>query len=155
MLTHAFAICHKTCTSYVRSRRRELGVGGRSGAGQRLCLTFFCGCHAQLVYDDQEFSWPAVYGKDLSCQVKQTKALLSVPVHFDAHNQFYFATNINEHIRPRFWYVVLANCEKVYGITYAIHFLNIQASAWQVCPVMLVLGGLHFACLMLSIMRPG
>ncbi len=73
-----------------------------------------------------------MYGhSELTCQQKTTKALLSVPVHFDANHQFFFATNINEHIRPRFWYVVLANCDKVYGITYSIHWLNLQASSWQ------------------------
>lgn len=86
-----------------------------------------------LVYDDQEFSWPAVYNKGLTCHARQSKAIVAMPVVFNNHNMFEFNTNIFEHIRPRFWYLVLASptCSPIYGITYSIHFKNTISPLWQ------------------------
>jgi hypothetical protein len=83
------------------------------------------------VYDDQKFSWPAIYHKRMHCSDALSKAIVDVPVKFDKHNTFIFSTSIFEHIRPRFWYVVLANCDRVYGVQYTMHFRNSADSTWQ------------------------
>eukprot|EP00455_Lapot_gusevi_P029449 TRINITY_DN3152_c0_g2_i1.p1 TRINITY_DN3152_c0_g2~~TRINITY_DN3152_c0_g2_i1.p1 ORF type:complete len:424 (+),score=143.04 TRINITY_DN3152_c0_g2_i1:68-1339(+) len=83
-----------------------------------------------LIYDDQDFSWPAVYNKPLSCSEKRSKALLSVPVVFQ-NGVFEHRGIVFEHLRPRFWYVVLANCQRIYGVTYQVTFENSVASGWS------------------------
>lgn len=78
-----------------------------------------------LIFDDEAHSWPAVYdGYWATCQSSYGKAIMAIPVNFNGKGEFHFETNIFEHIRPRFWYVALVNCKRIYGITYSIHWTN-------------------------------
>ena len=81
-----------------------------------------------LIFDDEESSWPAIYSAHTTtCYSTYSKAKQVVPVHFDSRGHFEFDTNIFEHVRPRFWYVALVNCNRVYGVTYSIHWTTLDS----------------------------
>jgi GPR180/TMEM145, transmembrane domain len=83
------------------------------------------------VFDDQSNSWPMVYNKEsLSCKAKINQARNSTAVHFTSNDASSSTiARIHEHMRPRFWYIVLANCEGFYKVDYTIQFRN-QGSMW-------------------------
>eukprot|EP01006_Ploeotia_vitrea_P037471 TRINITY_DN66132_c2_g1_i1.p2 TRINITY_DN66132_c2_g1~~TRINITY_DN66132_c2_g1_i1.p2 ORF type:complete len:375 (+),score=170.14 TRINITY_DN66132_c2_g1_i1:412-1536(+) len=83
------------------------------------------------VFDDQDSSWPAVYGrKDLSCAQKIARARNVTTVSWDKGGRWKMRARIHEHVRPRFWYLVAANCNGFEQLFYEVSFIN-QGSAWD------------------------
>jgi hypothetical protein len=39
--------------------------------------------------------------------------------------------NIHEHTRPRFWYIVAANCKMIDSVSFEVSFQNTVASPWN------------------------
>jgi len=98
-----------------------------------------------LEYDDQADSWPMVYDrgyKDLTCAQKRSyardwrnnsgNALGNYQVKWNLNNAFSSTKfSIYEHLRPRFWYYAIANCEPFEEIAYTIEFKNTRYSAFN------------------------
>jgi GPR180/TMEM145, transmembrane domain len=97
-----------------------------------------------LIYDDQPDSWPAVFDKTMPCseKIKHAKNYLSprvgVPAsyrvvwnHRQSTNVWHMAPMpIYEHARPRFWYLVAANCRGIEDLHYRVQFTN-RGSGWD------------------------
>jgi len=100
-----------------------------------------------LLYDDEDHSWPSVYGKSLTCQAwRQAAKNWDAPTQ-DIENNYKvlwnltFASNttwrskpyITQKTRPRFWYVVLSSCDAngTGLVHYHVHFLNTEQNSWN------------------------
>lgn len=89
---------------------------------------------AVYLFDDQEESWPKqVRAKSCSEKVKYSRRIVSnhseiqgilVPPTGDAHE----TVNVTEHIRPRWWYVVVAHCGGKVDAKYKITFVQADGS---------------------------
>lgn len=96
-----------------------------------------------LMYDDEIDSWPSIFsgGKysDISCEDKMEHAK-----NFHNGNTIHPRFNLDhtqggpfikdhievtEHIRPRFWFIAVANCasEGFQDLSYRLHFVNLEA----------------------------
>lgn len=98
-----------------------------------------------LQYDDQPSSWPMIYDRGYkvsTCEGKRSYAMdwnnasmdvqSSFQVKWDLNNAY--ASNqfsIYEHLRPRFWYYAIANCEPFKDIEYTIEFKNVIYSPFN------------------------
>jgi len=87
-----------------------------------------------LMYTDEENSWPSVYHHgELTCQqkVERAKRTNSIIEWDDGHYNNRFV--MTQKTRPRFWVVVLANCQEAgfRDVKYNLHFRNILHSNWQ------------------------
>jgi len=94
------------------------------------------------IYDDEDFSWPVVLDMKSSATCAElmtmppAKHFNQFPVITDPEGwQTTGPTKITQRLRPRFWFLALANCdhpESLRDIEYEIHFLNSQQSSWEV-----------------------
>mmetsp|Transcript_60731 Transcript_60731/g.113514 ORF Transcript_60731/g.113514 Transcript_60731/m.113514 type:complete len:491 (+) Transcript_60731:47-1519(+) len=79
-----------------------------------------------LLLDDEADSYPGPSGDwdSLSCAERRKKAKNSWPV---VHGGLRMKTMVREKIRPRWWYVALADCsgQGFAGVEYEVHALNI------------------------------
>eukprot|EP00466_Bigelowiella_natans_P010212 jgi/Bigna1/70411/fgenesh1_pg.12_\ len=88
------------------------------------------------LYDDEVMSWPSIYQKGKSCEEKITAAKNSASrkyaVQFDKEGKWEMSRiHVHEHLRPRFWYVVVANCKGLTAdIKYEASFIN-QGGLWR------------------------
>jgi len=98
-----------------------------------------------LLYDDEEGSWDAVYGKHLTCDEWREKAKNYLNQSQDVDPRYKVVwggadntswtqkTNLHQGVRPRFWYVVLSSCDQDGSayVEYNVHFLNVLHSSWD------------------------
>jgi len=83
------------------------------------------------VFDDQPNSWPAVYKKNLPCSQMIAQSRNSTGIRFSRNGRWEMPlARIHEHVRPRFWYIVAANCVGFTEISYEIKFTN-QGGSWK------------------------
>eukprot|EP00499_Haloplacidia_sp_CaronLabIsolate_P003157 CAMPEP_0196770528 /NCGR_PEP_ID=MMETSP1104-20130614/1189_1 /TAXON_ID=33652 /ORGANISM="Cafeteria sp., Strain Caron Lab Isolate" /LENGTH=413 /DNA_ID=CAMNT_0042140641 /DNA_START=67 /DNA_END=1308 /DNA_ORIENTATION=+ len=79
-------------------------------------------------FDDEENSWPAVYGSSLSCSDKLSLAKNPPGPVQAVSNGWKYHLSVLESLRPRFWYAVLAKCDKEGAeplrFSYQLTFLN-------------------------------
>lgn len=79
-------------------------------------------------YDDEDNSWPAVYGSSLSCSEKLDMAKNPPGPVQAVSNGWKYHLSVLESMRPRFWYAVLAKCDKEatepLRFSYQLTFLN-------------------------------
>jgi len=91
-----------------------------------------------MMYDDQDNSWPKMYDKGLSCEEMAsddyTKA--EVEVLLNGLATYEKTIPIHQHIRPRWWWLYLTNCDwDINGtdtssdIEFEIHFTQ-NTTAW-------------------------
>lgn len=102
-----------------------------------------------VIYSDESFSWPAVL--DMKRDGRSCEELTQVhsdgnplapgkaskPVDPASSPDGWVTTHqyITQRLRPRFWYLALANCknpESLKDIEYSIHFKNMQRSSWEI-----------------------
>lgn len=83
------------------------------------------------VFDDQASSWPQVYQQDIPCPLKVSKSRNSTGVHWGPTGRWEMPiARIHEHVRPRFWYIVVANCVGFKDLYYEVRFTN-QGGSWR------------------------
>lgn len=130
-----FAYIGKFCYDYTE----RAPPGGTDGSTMTLSVVLQAGDRQNLprglrlyVFDDQASSWPAVYGKsDLACSLKVSKSRNSTGISWDAAGRWTMPiARIHEHVRPRFWYLVIASCRGFEDIDYEVRFTN-QGGTWQ------------------------
>jgi hypothetical protein len=84
------------------------------------------------IFDDQDDSWPALYGKGLSCQtfVQQAKNKdTPTSIVWNSDNQWVeTGRSFNEITRPRVWYFVVSNCDSgLLGATFSgVSMVNVH-----------------------------
>merc|ERR1719464_172 len=86
-----------------------------------------------VMYDDQQNSWDKIYDTGLSCEEKVsnfTRLALSFSVGpFGGYTR---TISIHQHIRPRWWWLYLANCDDFEGapaLDFEVHFQQ-NSTAW-------------------------
>jgi len=86
-------------------------------------------------YDDDGTAWSDAYSGDESCveRGKQTVDGEYMQISpFNSNGVSSTDVRVTETVRPRFWYVVLANCDGGFqNIHYRISFTNILSSHWN------------------------
>ncbi|GAB5368768.1 hypothetical protein AAMO2058_001348300 [Amorphochlora amoebiformis] len=156
LMSHeGFAYLGKFCFDYTRPKGSGLSPYDGSRMTFDLTLKNIGSGHYQelqvLLYDDEPQSWPSIYqqgrGYTKSCHERVARAKnargrtrgsnsTSMPknrftVHFDEDRNWVMPhIHVHEHQRPRFWYVVLANCKGFHGVEYKAEFLN-QGPYWK------------------------
>lgn len=91
-----------------------------------------------LFYDDQEGVWPAIYENGgyksgLSCAEKSSKAkggFLVNPAELQSNRMETYAINVLEHVRPRYWYIVLAACHDGGTVKARVETQWVNAGGW-------------------------
>jgi len=92
-----------------------------------------------LLFDDEDNSWPSIYDKDpaVSCTEARSKAK-NIPTHpydvvFTPSGEFRMSGSIEQHLRPRYWFVVLASCSTGYvpEVKYEAHLVNSARDPWS------------------------
>jgi len=93
-----------------------------------------------VMYDDQDNSWPQIYDTGLTCEQK-TKGnydRLQRTLILDADDTVDRDIGVHQHIRPRWWWLYLANCAaynnsaeraNLTTIAYSLHFKQ-TTDAW-------------------------
>ncbi len=82
------------------------------------------------LYDDEDGSWASVYGSNQPCAYKlgQSKGWVNGSdgsVQQLSPNMWTWMRDITERFRPRYWYVVAANCDTLISLpSYTLHFVN-------------------------------
>eukprot|EP01084_Bolivina_argentea_P130091 229681_1 len=86
-----------------------------------------------IFYDDQSNSYPMVNNSDLTCNDKiygnnniGNYARLRENVQLSPNNPFQRTIGIHEHIRPRYWWFYLANCNQTVNLNYPIISYNLH-----------------------------
>lgn len=83
------------------------------------------------VFDDQPNSWPMVYHQDIPCVAKISKSRNSTAIRWNQNGRWVMPlARIHEHVRPRFWYIVAANCMGFDDIAFEVKFKN-QGGDWK------------------------
>lgn len=102
-----------------------------------------------VIYSDEEFSWPAVLDmKRNGATCDELTALHTDNNNAPAKRRKLIDESVNpdgwvttqptyiyQHLRPRFWFLALANCkypEQLHDIEYDIHFLNSKQSSFEI-----------------------
>lgn len=91
-----------------------------------------------LLFDDEDSSWPSIYNQDpaVPCSEARSKAKnLNVPynVVFSTAGEYHMTGQIHQVVRPRYWFVVLANCaaQNVPAVDYVAHLVNSARGPWS------------------------
>lgn len=79
-----------------------------------------------LFFDDETTSWETILNTNKACKDKLGLAKGHFDVDLKGEKMYHGSSWIAQHIRPRFWYVVLANCEGFTNVEYAVHFVNVN-----------------------------
>jgi len=93
-----------------------------------------------VMYDDQENSWKKIYKTGLSCNEKidGNYKRLEENIKLKKDESFDRTISIHQHIRPRWWWLYLANCEayenvekrkNLTSIDFELHFKQ-NTSSW-------------------------
>jgi len=88
--------------------------------------------YSLVMYDDQPNSWDKIYDKGLTCEQKISNfTRLVLPLSIKAHATSTHTITIHQHIRPRWWWLYLANCddEKAPDLDFEVHFKQ-NTTAW-------------------------
>lgn len=86
-----------------------------------------------VMYDDQANSWDKIYDTGLSCSEK-LDAYYREKLMFELtpHETWQKTIRIRQHIRPRWWWLYVANCDKessTSAMDFEVHFQQ-NTSAW-------------------------
>lgn len=92
-----------------------------------------------LLFDDEDTSWPAIYDQDppVSCSDARLKARnipsVPYPVKFNPTTGDWDGKGqVHQVARPRYWFIVLANCAgTVPEVEYSAHLVNAARGAWS------------------------
>merc|ERR1719461_1968536 len=93
-----------------------------------------------VMYDDQENSWTKIYDTGLTCQekVEGNYKRLEQSVELEKDETYDRTIKIHQHIRPRWWWLYLANCDAMNSVNgtktltdidYVLHFKQ-NVTAW-------------------------
>jgi len=65
------------------------------------------------MFDDQDNSWPRVYEQGLSCSemINESYVKAEFTLTLESYASFEKTIPIHQHIRPRWWWLYLANCQ--------------------------------------------
>lgn len=99
------------------------------------------------LFDDEENSWPAIYGKDIPCQDARKMAknynaetgIISGTFALafdDATGKASAKAEISQRSRDRYWYAIVAHCKEdgkhnIENIRYRSHFVNMNRGYWD------------------------
>eukprot|EP01132_Coremiostelium_polycephalum_P004083 gene4083-5111_t len=86
-----------------------------------------------FIYDDQDDSFPKVYGKSYSCDQKTNHSFVNRMFEIYNFTNPWSEPNtqyIKDKQRPHFWYVVAANCNGTIDINYKLTMKN-QGGLWK------------------------
>jgi hypothetical protein len=93
-----------------------------------------------LFYDDEPQSWPSLLAQPpLSCEERVRHAknwqpeglpIAYRPSFLGNHTWHMPTLPVVEHVRPRFWYVVLANCRVIEEVPFEVRFLG-RGTPWN------------------------
>eukprot|EP00401_Gymnodinium_catenatum_P039516 CAMPEP_0117479896 /NCGR_PEP_ID=MMETSP0784-20121206/12118_1 /TAXON_ID=39447 /ORGANISM="" /LENGTH=420 /DNA_ID=CAMNT_0005274331 /DNA_START=37 /DNA_END=1296 /DNA_ORIENTATION=+ len=132
VIANSISFLTKFCFDYNVDRKAPAGMLNitlrvSSPIGDRDVLLAF--------YDDQASSYPDVAGTwaDASCaeKLRHARFTRSVPAAAASPGGFSLEEPIHEHIRPRWWYVAIADCSGAeFGVDYEAHMWN-PLRGWQ------------------------
>eukprot|EP00164_Ancoracysta_twista_P002788 GFYU01003708.1.p1 GENE.GFYU01003708.1~~GFYU01003708.1.p1 ORF type:complete len:435 (+),score=100.52 GFYU01003708.1:245-1549(+) len=87
-----------------------------------------------VIYDDENEEWPTVYHSDHSCLAKTKLSQVGGPAkqtkYFGKDGENAIDFSIRNEARPRFWYIVAANCTHNLQFSYDITMKN-PGSSWD------------------------
>jgi hypothetical protein len=87
------------------------------------------------IYDDEGDAWKSAYSGSESCPDRARGCIggnYSTPFSFGSDGVSVTFVNVKESRRPRFWYLVLVNCNGGYqDIHFRVTFTNVLSSHWN------------------------
>lgn len=84
-----------------------------------------------LLFDDEDTQWDSLIHFKTKCQEKVARAKWAMDLHLTkSYQHAKFEPQLSQHIRPRFWYVVLANCDGFRDVRYSVRLTN--TDRWEI-----------------------